>query len=91
MIPSLVVFGLEKKSSVEEWGLCVEKQKGVVRSHLPGHLVGLVTTSQAEGASEVAGEHVDLLDVGNQGLVDSLLVSSTAAVDLLLLCGESQG
>lgn len=45
----------------------------------------LVTPAQAEGASEVAGEHIDLLDVGDQGLVDGLLVGSTAAVDLLLL------
>jgi len=52
---------------------------------LPGHLVRLVTLSQAEGASEVAGEHIDLLDVGDQGLIDGLLVGSTAAVDLLLL------
>lgn len=49
--------------------------------------MGLVTLSQAEGAGEVAGEHVDLLDVANQGLVDGLLVGSTAAVDLLLLQG----
>lgn len=49
--------------------------------------MGLVTLSQAEGAAEVAGEHVDLLNVGDQSLVDGLLVGSTAAVDLLLLFG----
>lgn len=47
--------------------------------------MGLVALPQAEGAGEVAGEHLNLLDVGNQSLVDSLLVSGAAAVDLLLL------
>lgn len=47
--------------------------------------MGLVTLSQAEGASEVASQQVHLLDVGDQGLVDGLLVGSTAAGDLLLL------
>jgi len=47
--------------------------------------VGLVTLAQAERASEVAGQHIHLLDVGNQSLVDGLLVSGTAAVNLLLL------
>lgn len=55
------------------------------KEHLPRHLVGLVTLSQAEGASEVASQQIHLLDVGNQSLVDSLLVGGTAAVDLLLL------
>lgn len=50
--------------------------------------MGLVTLSQAEGASEVASQQVHLLDVGDQGLVDGLLVGSTAAVDLLLLWGH---
>ncbi len=53
--------------------------------NLPLHFVGLVALAQAEGAGEVAGEELDLLDVGNQGLVDSLLVCRSAAVDLLLL------
>ena len=52
---------------------------------LPRHLVGLVTLSQAEGAREVASQQVHLLDVGNQSLVDGLLVGGTAAADLLLL------
>lgn len=52
---------------------------------LPLHLVRLVTLAQAEGAGKVAGEEVDLLDAGNQSLVDGLLVSGAAAVDLLLL------
>jgi hypothetical protein len=54
-------------------------------ANLPRHLVGLVTLSQGEGASEVAGEEVDLLDVGDEGLVDGLLVSGAGAADLLLL------
>lgn len=54
-------------------------------ARLPGHLVGLVTLPQAERAGEVRGKHIDLLDVGNQSLVDSLLVGGAAAVDLLLL------
>jgi len=53
--------------------------------HLPGHLVGLVTLPQAEGAGEVGGQQIHLLDVGNQSLVDGLLVGGAAAVDLLLL------
>jgi hypothetical protein len=55
------------------------------RKDLPRHLVGLVTLPQAEGAGEVAGQQIHLLDAGNQSLVDGLLVGSTAAVDLLLL------
>jgi hypothetical protein len=47
--------------------------------------VGLVTLSQAEGACEVAGQELDLLDVGDQSLVDGLLVGRTSAADLLLL------
>ena len=47
--------------------------------------MGLVALSQAEGAGEVAGQEIHLLDVGNQSLVDGLLVGGTAAVDLLLL------
>ena len=54
-------------------------------SPLPGHLVGLVALSQAEVAGEVAGEEVDLLDVGDEGLVNSLLVGGANAGDLLLL------
>jgi hypothetical protein len=47
--------------------------------------VGLVTLSQAEGACEVAGQELDILDVGDQSLVDGLLVGRTSAADLLLL------
>lgn len=57
----------------------------VIGGHLPSHLVGLITLSQREGAGKVAGEHLDLLDAGNQSLVDGLLVGGAAAVDLLLL------
>lgn len=53
--------------------------------YLPLHLVGLVTLAQTERAGEVAGKHIDLLDAGDQGLVDSLLVCRSAAADLLLL------
>jgi hypothetical protein len=63
--------------------LCRQQNRKTLR--LPLHLVGLVAGPQAEGAGEVAGEEVDLLDAGDQGLVDGLLVSSTVAVDLLLL------
>jgi len=48
--------------------------------------VGLVALAEAERGGEVAGEHVDLLDVGNQRLVDGLLVGRPAAGNLLLLC-----
>ena len=34
-------------------------------NRLPLHLVGLVALAQAEGAGQVAGEQVDLLDAGN--------------------------
>lgn len=47
--------------------------------------MGLVTLPQAERAGEVRGQHIDLLDVGKQSLVDGLLVGGAAAVDLLLL------
>jgi hypothetical protein len=60
--------------------LCEKRKR-----NLPRHLVGLVTLPQAEGAGEVAGQQIHLLDAGKQSLVDGLLVSSTAAVDLLLL------
>lgn len=53
--------------------------------YLPQHLMGLVTLPQAEGAGKVGSQHVDLLDVGEQRLVNGLLVGSTAAVDCLLL------
>jgi len=54
-------------------------------SDLPLHLVGLVTLAEAERGSKVAGEHVNLLDVGDQGLVDGLLVGYPGAGHLLLL------
>jgi len=47
--------------------------------------VGLVTLAEAERGGKVAGEHVDLLDVGNESLVNGLLVSRPAAGNLLLL------
>lgn len=55
------------------------------KENLPLHLVGLVTLAQAERAGKVAGEELDLLDVGDQSLVDGLLVRRSAAVNLLLL------
>ena len=54
-------------------------------THLPLHLVGLVAVSEAEGGSEVAAEEVLLLDAGQDGLVNSLLVASTGTGNLLLL------
>lgn len=53
--------------------------------NLPLHLVGLVTLAQGERRGEVAGEELDLLDVGDEGLVDGLLVGNAAAGNLLLL------
>ena len=55
------------------------------RIPLPLHLVGLVASAQAEGAGKVACQQINLLNAGDQSLVDSLLVSSTRAVDFLLL------
>jgi hypothetical protein len=52
---------------------------------LPLHLVGLVALAEAERGGEVACEHVNLLDVGQEGLVDGLLVRCPAGGDLLLL------
>lgn len=52
---------------------------------LPLHLVGLVALAEAERRGEVACEHVDLLNVGQEGLVDGLLVRCPAGGDLLLL------
>lgn len=53
--------------------------------NLPLHLVGLVTLAEGERRGEVAGEELDLLDVGDEGLVDGLLVGNAAAGNLLLL------
>jgi len=47
--------------------------------------VGLVTLSQREGSGEVAGKELDLLDAGDKGLVDSLLVLHAVLANLLLL------
>jgi hypothetical protein len=52
---------------------------------LPLHQVGLVALAEAERGGEVAGEHVDLLDVRNERLVDGLLVLRPGARDRLLL------
>lgn len=52
---------------------------------LPLHLVGLVALPEGEGGGEVAGEELDLLDAGDQGLVDGLLVLDAVLADLLLL------
>jgi hypothetical protein len=48
--------------------------------------MGLVALAEAERGGEVAGEHVDLLDVREERLVDGLLVGRPAAGNLLLLC-----
>ena len=55
---------------------------------LPLHLVGLVALPEREGGGEVAGQELDLLDAGDQGLVDSLLVLHAVLADLLLLYRE---
>jgi hypothetical protein len=47
--------------------------------------VRLVAGSEAEASGEVAGEEVFLLDGGQKGLVNSLLVGSASTGDLLLL------
>ena len=48
--------------------------------------MGLVALAEAERGGKVAGEHVDLLDVRDERLVDGLLVGRPAAGNLLLLC-----
>lgn len=53
--------------------------------NLPNHLVGLVALAQAEGRSQVAGKVLLLLDVGQQRLVDHLLVCCAAGGNLGLL------
>ncbi len=47
--------------------------------------MGLIALAQAEGGGEVAREQVHLLDVGQESLVDGLLIGGPAGVDLLLL------
>lgn len=47
--------------------------------------MGLVAVAEGEACGEVASEELLLLDRGQEGLVDGLLVSSTGAGDLLLL------
>jgi hypothetical protein len=49
----------------------------------------LVALAKAERRSQIAGEVVDLLDVGQEGLVNSLLVRYPAAGHLLLLLNLS--
>jgi hypothetical protein len=47
--------------------------------------VGLVAVSEAKGGGKVAAEEVLLLDGGQDGLVDGLLVAGASAGNLLLL------
>lgn len=54
-------------------------------ARLPLHLVGLVTVPEAESAGEVAAKEVLLLDGGQDGLVNGLLVAGAGAGNLLLL------
>lgn len=54
-------------------------------ARLPLHLVGLVAVPEAEGAGEIAAKEGLLLDGGQDGLVDGLLVAGTSAGNLLLL------
>lgn len=58
-------------------------------NHLPLHLVWLVTLSQTESATKVAGKEGFLLDGSEESLVDGLLVCGTAAGWLLLLFNMS--
>lgn len=55
------------------------------RHNLPLHLVRLVACPEAEAGGKVAGEEMLLLDVGQKGLVDGLLVGGTSTGNLLLL------
>jgi len=59
------------------------RQNPTVR--LPPHLMGLVTLAQAKRGSEIAGEVLNLLDVGDERLIDGLLVRCPGARNLLLL------
>lgn len=52
---------------------------------LPAHLVGLVALPEVEAGGEVAAEEWLLLDVGQESLIDGLLVCGAGAGDLLLL------
>ncbi len=52
---------------------------------LPLHLMGLVALAEAERRGEVAWEKLDLLDVGDDSLVNGLLGCYPAARNLLLL------
>lgn len=54
-------------------------------THLPLHLMGLVTIAETEGGGEVGAEEVLLLDSGKDGLVDGLLVAGASAGNNLLL------
>lgn len=56
---------------------------------LPLHLMWLVALAKAERRSQIAGKVVDLLDVGQEGLVNGLLVRYPAAGHLLLLFNVS--
>lgn len=47
--------------------------------------MGLVAVAEAESGGEVAAKELLLLDGGQNGLVDGLLVGGTGAGDLLLL------
>ena len=55
----------------------------ISKVRLEDHLVGLVALSQAEGGAEVADEERLLLEVGEDGAVDRLLVLGAAGGDLL--------
>jgi len=54
-------------------------------TRLPLHLVGLVTVPEVERGGEVAAKELLVLDGGQDGLVDGLLVAGTGAGNLLLL------
>ena len=59
-------------------------------NRLEDHLVGLVARSEAEGGAEVGDEERLLLEAGEDGTVNGLLVLGAAGGDLLGLKGLYQ-
>jgi len=70
--------------------LSTEPAAAAAHFFLPLHLVGLVAVAEAESGGEVAAQEILLLDGGQDGLVDGLLVGGTGAGNLLLLLEQKQ-